>query len=943
MGAGDSGKTVIVPGKPEASEMIRRILSDQEDEVMPPPHTKTVLPDAAKQLLKQWIAEGAVYQPHWAYVPPRQSVPPTLPSSTETPGIALHPIDAFIRYRLAQQGFKPSPEADRYTLIRRLYLDLIGLPPTAAEADEFVNDRAPDAYEQLVDRLLASKHYGERWARRWLDLARYADTNGFEKDRPRTIWPYREWVVRALNDDMPYDQFSIKQLAGDMLPHPQPDDWVATGFHRNTMLNEEGGIDPLEYRFYAMVDRVGVTGTTWLGLTLNCVQCHTHKYDPIEHTDFYRLMALLNHAAEPTYYVPTAELSTQYRAHQQRIAEWEAGLAAKYPGGPEALEAAFQGWLGEASPRSSHWQALTPTAIETNLPQLHLQHDGFLLGSGDITKSDRYELRFQAPLRGVRALRIEVASHPSLPNDGPGLTYYEGPIGGFFLSELQLFQGERRLPMVGAESTNDTEEDRVNDAAASKATAAKKPAANPKKNRASAALDGDMSSGWQVLGGFGVEQAAVFHFAEPIDLSQGLELKLFFEKHFACSLGHFRVSVATEEQAQATGYPAPIESILARSVDGLSVGDRDRLRQYFLETAPEMAKAAAPLQQARKRPPRGQSTLVMKEMPASHHRPTYRHHRGEYLQAKEEVLPGVPAFLPPLPTNIPANRLGFAQWLFSPEHPLTARVAVNRHWQAFFGRGLVKSLEDFGYQSEAPTHPELLDWLAIEFIKEGWSVKKLHRWIVTSRTYRQASRVTPELAERDPENRWLARGARFRLEAEIVRDSALKAAGILSAKMGGPGVYPPQPASVTTEGTYGKVEWKASEGEDRYRRSLYTFIKRTAPFAMASTFDAPSGEACLARRDVSNSPLQALTLLNDTMFMEAASAMARQVLTESATDEDRLINVFRRCLTRPPAADELPMLQRFLEEQRERQLDDELLWTTVSRALMNLDEAITHP
>ena len=424
-----------------------------------------------------------------------------------------------------------------------------------------------------------------------------------------------------------------------------------------------------------------------------------------------------------------------------------------------------------------------------------------------------------------------------------------------------------------------------------------------------------------------------------MDLTDGLDLKMLFEKHFACPLGHFRISVTTGDHAAATGHPAAVEEALATG----DATNQDLLLRHFLETAPKMKEAVAPLLAARKNPVRGQATLVMKERPASNLRITHRYHRGEYLQPKEEVTPGVPAFLPPLPKDAPANRLSFAKWLFAPENPLTARVTVNRQWQAFFGRGLVKSLEDFGYQSDPPSHPELLDWLAVEFRKEGWSLKKLHRLLVTSATYKQSSRISPELARRDPENILLARGARFRLDAEIIRDSALQAAGILSLKMGGAGVYPPQPASVTTEGTYGKVDWKTSEGEDRYRRSLYTFTKRTAPFAMATTFDAPTGEACLAKREVSNSPLQALTLLNDQMFLEAARAMASKVVTESRTDDDRLQNMFRRCLTRPPAPDELASLHAFLQNQRGKNLEDTTLWTVVCRAILNLDESITHP
>ncbi len=924
-GSGKSGATAIVPGAPEKSELIHRLFSADEEELMPPPHTKKVMPEAERAILKTWIASGAQYEPHWAYSPPRQ---------TPLPKPNLHPIDAFVQARLEREGLKPSPEADRYELVRRVYLDLIGLLPTPAQADAFVHDTSPHAYETLVDSLLASPHYGERWARRWLDLARYADTNGFEKDRPRTIWPYRDWVVRALNADLPFDQFSIRQLAGDMLPNPTPDDLIATGFHRNTMLNEEGGIDPNEYRFYSMVDRVAVTGTAWMGLTLNCAQCHTHKYDPILHTDYYSVMALLNNADEPTYAIPTPQIEAQQQAHRERIARLEAELPTKFPGGPDAMEPRYQEWLTSERARASHWEIVRPSEMQTTLPRLELQPDGFILGSGDISKSDVYDLRLQAPIQNVRALRIEVASHPSLPNDGPGLTNYEGPIGGFFLSELQGRQNGEPIAFSHAEATNDAEPDRISDAA--KAPAKPKPG---KTNNASAALDGEMSSGWQVLGGYAVAHSAVFHFAEPVDLGAGLDLKLLFEKHFACPLGHFRISVNTSDHATATGHPAEVEAALAAG----DLSQRDLLLLRFLETAPEMEKAAAPLLTARKTLPRGQPTLVLRERPATNPRSTRRYHRGEYLSPKEEVTPAVPAFLPPLPDGAPANRLTFAHWLFAPENPLTARVTVNRQWQAFFGRGLVRTLEDFGYQSEAPSHPELLDWLAVEFRNQGWSMKKLHRLIVTSATYKQSSRITPALAERDRENVLLARASRFRLDAEIIRDSALQAAGLLSTKMGGPGVYPPQPASVTSEGTYGKVDWKTSEGEDRYRRSLYTFIKRTAPFAMATTFDAPTGEACLARREISNSPLQALTLLNDSMFLEAAQGMAKQVMAESPDDPARMQNIIRRCLTRPAAPDELALLAGFVAKQRTTGLEGEALWTAVSRAVLNLDEAITHP
>jgi hypothetical protein len=936
-GKGKSGETAIVAGQPDKSEVVHRIFSDDPDDVMPPPETKKPISAKDKAILRAWIAEGGVYQPHWAFSAPKQA---PLPKS------GVHPIDAFVQARLEQAGLKPSPEADRYALVRRVTLDLTGVPPTPEEADAFVNDKSPDAYEKLVDRLLASSRYGERWARRWLDLARYADTNGFEKDRPRTIWPYRDWVVKALNADLPYDQFSIRQLAGDLLPGATPDDLVATGFHRNTMLNEEGGADPNEYRFYSMVDRVGATGAAWMGLTLNCAQCHTHKYDPVLHTDYFSVMALLNNADEPTYHIPPPDLEARKADHAKRIRAAEEALEGKFPGGGAAVEQRFGAWLDAESQRAAKWQILRPGKFKTTLPTLDVQPDGFILGGGDITKSDVYDLTFDRAVKGALAIRIEVASHPLLPNDGPGLTNYEGPLGGFFLSEFQAWQGDRRLNFDDATATNDEEEDRISDAAAApkaaKAAAKAKAAkakTNRKKNNASAALDGEMSSGWQVLGGYGQNHVAVFHFDQPTDLAAGWALKMLFEKHYAAPVGYFRVSVSTDSQATATGHPAEIEAMLA----GDAPHDLPKLRQRFLETAPELAVHAKALANLRKQIPRGQPTLVMRERPAAHPRPTFLHHRGEYLSPKQQVSPAVPAFLPSLPKDAPANRLTFARWLFAPENPLTARVAVNRQWQAFFGRGFVATLEDFGYQSEAPTHPELLDWLAVEFRKSGWSMKKLHRLIVTSATYRQSSRVTPELAAKDRENLLLARGSRFRLDAEVIRDGALQAAGLLSAKMGGPGVFPPQPASVTSEGTYGRIEWKPSEGEDRYRRSLYTFIKRTAPFAMATTFDAPTGESCVARRDVSNSPLQALTMLNDEMFMEAARALGAKAMTAANDDAGRIAFILRRCVTRPPAPDEMKTMQAFVDAQRARKVADKDLWTALARAVLNLDESIVHP
>lgn len=1103
----ESALEVITPGQPDKSEFIKRVFSHDENEIMPPPAAKIPLTDKEKQTLREWVQNGAPYAPHWAFVKPQMPKVPAIKAVKQ----ATNSIDNFIIARLEQAGLKPSPPADKYALARRVYLDLIGLPPTPQETDEYVQDNAPDAYEKLVDRLLSSPQYGERWARRWLDLARYADTNGYEKDRNRTIWPYRDWMVRALNDNLPFDQFSIKQLAGDMLPNATPDDRIATGFHRNTMLNEEGGIDPLEFRYLASVDRVATTGTTWLGLTTGCAQCHTHKFDPITHTEYFQMMAFLNNADEPDYEIADVTLEKTREANRKRETELLAALPDKWPvpievnwktpdaeattqsgalvekandnvlkfgnadkdsytitldsdrpidrlklevlkdgnegpgrtahgnfvlneieiavapktapeksekvkiadasadfsqqnfpisdafdgkpstgwaidqggnahhnrtatfrfekplgfeGGArwtiklhqnygqkhvigqlrlslgearlpdsrpleivrrEAMQARFTAWEKEESARAIRWQITRPTQMKSSSPYLNVQADGSILAGGDSTKSDVYDLHFQAPPKNISALRLEVLPHKSLPNGGPGLVFYEGPKGDFFLSEFHILADGERVKVKRATQSF------------------------PKGDSAMKTQDGDMSSGWSINGAQGQANAAVFEFEKPLN-ANSIDLKLLFERHFSAPLGRFRVAFTEASNAEARGHEAEIETVLARPQNQRSEAENARVFQHFLETAPELSGAMDEIKRLRQTP-RGQQTLVMQERPANHPRPTFLHNRGEWTQPQKEVGPGVPAFLPGLPAEGTKNRLEFAKWLFANDNPLTARVTVNRQWQAFFGRGLVKTLDDFGYQGEVPSHPELLDYLALQFqsgalpnvngkVAQQWDIKALHKLIVTSATYRQSSRVTPQLLEKDAENVLLSRGPRFRLEAEIIRDAALKSSALLSAKSGGPGVYPPQPEGVT-EVAYGNMKWPVSQGEDRYRRSLYTYIKRTAPFAMFNSFDAPTGESCLARREVSNTPLQALILLNDVMFQEAAQALGRLAVAEAKTPSERATLIFRRCLTRPPQDEELKKLLAFADKQKARGADEQSVWSSVARAIMNLDETVS--
>ena len=936
-----SGKPAIVPGKPDDSELLRRLTTTDATDLMPPPETKNPLTDAQKQILKRWIATGAEYRPHWAFVAPKPAPLPRILNARWP----KNEIDYFILAGLEAAGLQPSASADRYTLVRRVYLDLIGLPPTLEEIDAFVLDASPRAYEDLVDRLLASKHYGERWARRWLDLARYADTNGYEKDRQRTIWPWRDWVINALNADLPFDRFTIEQLAGDLLPNATLEQRIATGFHRNTMLNEEGGIDPLEFRFHALTDRVGTTGTTWLGLTLQCAQCHTHKYDPIPHREYYQVFAALNNADEPDLDLPAPGAAELAATNEIKLAKLLAELPDKWPAKKNAtnnqptLDARFSEWLLRERARAVAWTVLRPVAAKSNLPLLTVQPDDSVFASGDTSKLDIYDLKFRTELRGLTAIRLEALPDDRLPAHGPGMAYYEGPKGDFFLGEFQLHAGGKPVKLSAASQDY------------------AKIWLGGNRSSAALAIDGDPETGWGVFERFGERHVAVFNLAQPLADAGEFAVKMFFGRHYACSLGRFRIAVTTDSRAvEASELPNEITGLLALTDAHLTAADREKLRQQFLLTAPELATARAEIDRLRK-PPVHPTTLVLRERPADNPRPTFVHHRGEFLQPTERVAPGGLSALPPFPAAAPRNRLGLARWLVAPENPLTARVTVNRQWAAFFGRGIVRTTEDFGFQGEAPTNPALLDWLALEFMKQGWSLKKLHQLIVLSATYQQASGVTPELLQRDADNRLLSRGPRVRLEAEQIRDVALRASGLLSDKLGGPSVFPPQPPGVTTEGAYGSLAWNISTGPDRYRRGLYTFTKRTAPYAMFTTFDAPSGEACVARRETSNTPLQALTLLNDPVFTEAAQALGRVLAAEKGTAEDRLRVLFLRCLARPPTAEENTALKRFFTTQRERfsakelnattvagvgedDVNDRAAWTAVARVVLNLDEMI---
>jgi hypothetical protein len=768
-----SGSRAVVPGDVKNSELIARIFSDNPDERMPPAKAKTTLKVAEMELLKRWIAEGAEYQKHWGFVAPKRPAVPAVKDATWPRNV----IDRFVLARLEKEGLKPAPEADRYTLARRVTLDLTGLPPTIEAVDRFVADKSPNAYEKFVDEVLKSPAYGERWAHVWLDLARYADSNGYATDNARTIWKYRDWVIDALNANMPFDRFTLEQIAGDLLPNATQEQLIATAFHRNTLTNDEGGTSDEEFRVVAVVDRVNTTMQVWMGLTMACAQCHDHKYDPISQEEYFRMFAVFNQT--------------------------------------------------EDSDKSDNSPLLT-----------------------SIT-----------PEQQKQKTKIE--------------------------SEIAAFEKELAKP------------------------------------------NADVDAKQQVW----------------------------------------------EKEVKTDKLPANIKAALAVDVAKRNAAQKAELTKHYRSIAPEFKATQDKLGTAKKQLAAIQivTTPIMKELADGKKRVTKIHIRGNFLDEGKQVQPAVPAFLPPL-AALPPNRLAVARWLTSPDNPLTARVAVNRYWEQLFGVGLMDTPDDFGIRGKLPNHPELLDWLAVEFETPsvggaasvaggfGWDVKKLLRLMVTSATYRQSSAVTPALLERDPDNKLFARGPRFRVPAEVIRDQALFVSGLLSPKLHGPSVRPPRPKLGLTAAFGGGTDWDPSPGEDRHRRALYTQWRRTSPYPSMTTFDAPSRNVCTVTRPRTNTPLQALVTLNDPVYVEAAQALGRRMVKEGGTTTaSRAVLGFRLCLARPPQEKELTRLVALFERTRDgfaktpaealklateplgplpsgQSAADMAAWTLVANVLLNLDE-----
>jgi hypothetical protein len=947
------GARAIVPGELAESELIYRITTDDADEKMPPADSHRHLTPKQIELLKQWVKEGGKYEGHWAFIPPTAAPFPKVKLKTWP----RNGIDHFILARLEAEGLNPSSEADKATLLRRVSFDLTGLPPTLAELDTFLANKSPKAFEKVVDRLLASPRYGEHMARYWLDAARYADTNGYQYDTHRDMWPWRDWVINAYNRNLPFDQFTIEQLAGDLLPNATLQQRVATGFNRNHPITIEGGIIDEEYRTEYVIDRVTTSAQVWLGMSFLCARCHDHKFDPVSQKEFYQFTAFFNQVPErgmrgftPNVKVPPAslaEFTKELTAAEQKQASLEKTIA------PAQLR-----WEKSFSDKlpTPMWVTHKPSQTTGGKgTTFNLLPDGSTLVGGNSPVNEIYQITLQTKQTHTTAIRLECLTHPSLPFGGAGRAFNSN----FVLSEFEVeivptAKGGKPERIRFTRATADYSQNNYN---------------------ITAAIDNKLSTGWAVDGPSKKEnRVAMFVADKPFGFKDGTDIVLKFHFKFPNTIhgiGRFRLALSSESSPQLTTGES-IAQLASMPVDKRTPQQQQRLRSQFLTT--ELAPKAAKLlhQQIQSlytkinaQKSQGSSTMVMQDMAAP--RKTYVLERGEYDQRREEVSAATPAALGLMAENAPRNRLGLARWLVSGQHPLTARVAVNRDWQRLFGEGLVKSTEEFGTQGDWPSHPDLLDWLAIQFVEKGWNQKELIKLIVTSATYRQNSRASASLLARDPDNRLLARGPRHRLDAEVIRDNALALSGLLLNKIGGPSVYPYHPDGLWLElnnrPNYSR-KYPQGKGEALFRRSLYTYWKRTVPPPSMATFDAPEREFCLVRRSRTNTPLQAFVLLHDPQFIEAARHLAAKMMAAAKDPGARIAHGFRIITARTPSAREQAILQRLYSERlafykKDPKAAEVLLsigesktpetlpttehavWTTVARAMMNLSETIT--
>ncbi|TVP98312.1 MAG: DUF1553 domain-containing protein [Planctomycetaceae bacterium] len=1091
--ADQGGHAAIVPGDAAASELIRRITSDDDGEVMPPPGTGRRLTPAEVELMSRWIDEGGDYATHWSYVPPTRPDPPPV-AQTDWP---RNPIDQFILARLESEGLRPQPPADPHALVRRLALDLTGLPPTPAETLDFVAEYEadPSVYEKWVDHFLSRPGYGEHWARLWLDLARYADSAGYADDPARTIWLYRDYVIDSIQRNKPFDQFTIEQIAGDLLPDPTDEQRIATAFHRNTLTNNEGGTDDEEFRNAAIVDRVNTTLAVWMGTTIACAQCHSHKYDPITHEEYFRVFAILNNTEDadrrdeaPLHSVYTDDQRQTRDALTAELAALRDTLTTPTP----ELLAARDAWAADF-PLDLAWRfpaSLEVVSEAASKVTITTEDDAIPVVSvaGGPAK-DTYNVSWTAGTANepLRAIRLETLADPSLPGGGPGHAGgnfvinqvraswsppAESPVVGRFvrieipgkrkmlsLAEVEIFSsgtnniagqgaasqsstgynGPPELAIDGytdgryetARSTTHTEisddpwwevdlksaepierlviwnrtdegtverlkDFRVAILGEDRQTLWEQTVAEPPRPsvelvpsgprplrivRAFAAhhqsgfepaglLDPAPATGWAVGGATGQSHALVLMTDGPVAIPVGSRINLTIDQqspHASHTLGRFRISTSSDPRTETWAMTPPaVIAALEIAADNRDDAAQKTVTDFYLGMAPALQPQRQRVKELDDQLAKLQpiTVPVMRELPTDKRRQTHIQLRGNFMVKGDEVQPGTPAAFHPLPADVPADRLALANWLVDPANPLTARVIANRYWEKLLGTGIVATSEEFGSQGELPSHPELLDWLATELVRRDWDTQALIKLIVMSAAYRQASQITPEVLQADPDNRLVSRGPRFRLTAETIRDQALAVAGLLSDKRFGPPVNPPQP-SIGLSAAFGSgIDWKTSEGEDRYRRGLYTTWRRSNPYPSMATFDAPNREVCTLRRGRSNTPLQALVTLNDPVFVEAAQGLARRMVTEGGDEPaDRIAHGFLLCLSRTPQPAEAERLLELWEatlealagrEAEAMRLATEPLgplptgadpielaaWTALANVLLNLDETL---
>ncbi|GAA5506697.1 DUF1553 domain-containing protein [Novipirellula caenicola] len=1096
------GYFAIKPGDPDESELIERLTTDDEDMRMPPEGKGKPLTKDEVELIRRWIAQGGSYAKHWSYEKP---IRPALPS-IDLPSVEQHvdqtdwvrnPIDAFVLSKLIANQLKPSPEADRLTLARRLAIDLTGVPPTWQEAQAFVNDHAPDAYEKYVDQQLAKPSFGIRWARVWLDLARYADSAGYADDPLRTIWAYRDYVIDSLNDNKPFDQFTIEQIAGDLLENPTDEQLIATAFHRNTMTNNEGGTNDEEFRNVAVVDRVNTTMAVWMGTTMACAQCHTHKYDPITQDEYFQFFAFFNQSADrdrrdesPIHEIWSREQLELKQSLQTQITELASQLNQTTP----ELETQQEEWM-KSIREQPVWSPLVPSDLAAGHRQLSTDSEGWVTATGDKADRDVYTLQFP--------ITPSLLAEPSQSNEeetssprslvGLKLEVGEGQAENFVLSkvsatwtpsdikpidarfvrlelpgkqrilhiaELQVFRGDQNVALSGTATQSSTGYNATADFAIDGNTSGnfqdntvthtqtenspwwevdlgalypvdrialwnrtdggggisgrlagytlqlldqnrnviwqQSPEALPTPSLelstsgkaslrfaaafadyeqpkfAAASILGDKiddKQGWAIAGGIGSAHELTLVLDRPLKLTNGsltltLDQQSIHAKHL---LNEFRISMTFDQDvARWAALPPKIQTLLADRTRSHSAAEQETLAAYYRGIAPSLdpiRKQHARLEKQLREMKPVTTAPIMQQLPENQRRKTHVQLRGNYTSLGNEVSEGTPAAFHPLRNSDSPDRLDLARWLVDEDNPLTARVIANRHWEQIFGIGIVESSEEFGSQGELPSHPELLDWLATELQQNGWDIKAFLKLLVMSSTYRQSSVTSVQQQENDPMNRMLARGPRFRIAAEMVRDQALFVAGLLSDKMGGPPVNPPQPELGLRAAFGGDTDWKTSEGDDRYRAGIYTSWRRSSPYPSMSQFDAPDRDVCTVRRIRTNTPLQALVTLNDPVYIEAAQALARRTVAAAETTESRIRFIFQTTLIRNPYPAEITRIAQLVEEVRSAFSDDPdaakqmatdpigavpegvdvvdlAAWTVVGNVMLNLDELL---